>query len=268
MWEALKQLYHRLGSPKWFFLFGQRYLPFVWISAAFLILVGLIWGLAFAPIERLQGNSYRIMYIHVPAAAIAQSGYWILAISGLVTLIWRMKMADLVAKAVAPVGASFCLLAFLTGAIWGKPTWGVWFVLDARIVSVMVLFFLYVGIIALHSAIDNSKQAANAGALLAVVGVINLPIIKYSVEWWNTVHQSASISFSGKLTIDSSMLIPLILSTIGFYLLFLGLVTLRTMNHILTSEYRTRWVCAWLKGEPLEAKLKQTELATDKGSSL
>lgn len=258
MWDAFKRLYHRLGSPKWFFDISARWLPYVWLISAVLITIGLIWGLAFAPTERLQGNSYRIIYIHVPAAIIAQSGYMILAMAGVVTLVWRMKMADWVAKAVAPVGASFCLLAFITGAIWGKPTWGVWFVLDARIVSVMVLFFLYLGIIALQSAIENPKQAANASAVLAIVGVVNIPIIKYSVEWWNTVHQPASISLTGKLSIDYSMLAPLFFSIVGFYVLFAGLVILRTRNHILESEYKTRWVTQWLSKRSTSASAEES----------
>ncbi len=249
MWESLKRLYHRLGSPKWFFQISGRWLPYVLVLATALIGIGLIWGLMFAPEERLQGNSYRIMYIHVPAAIIAQSGYLILAIAGVVSLVWRMKMADWVARAVAPIGASFCLLAFVTGAVWGKPTWGVWFVLDARIISVMVLFFLYLGVISLQTVIDNPRQAANASAVLAIVGVVNIPIIKYSVEWWNTVHQPASISLAGKLSIAPTMFMPLVISILGFYLLFVGLILMRTRNHILESEYKTRWVADWLSQE-------------------
>ena len=137
------------------------------------------------PPEKYQGNSYRIMYIHVPSASIAMGGYAMMAIAGVIVLVWRMKMAEMVAKSLAPIGASFAFLCLVTGAIWGKPTWGTWWVWDARLTSMLILLFLYVGVMALNTAIDNAQTAARATAVLSIVGAVNLPIIKYSVEWWN-----------------------------------------------------------------------------------
>jgi len=242
IWNWLKNFYHKMGSPKWFYDISGRWLP--WLTAVSVLLIGVavVWGLVFAPEDFRQGNSYRIIFIHVPAAFLAQFGYILMAVAGIVSLVWKMKMADVALKCTAPIGASFCFIALVTGAIWGKPTWGAWWVWDARLTSMLILLFLYLGVIALQSAIENRITAAKAGAILSIVGVINIPIIKYSVEWWNTLHQPATLKITEKSTMAPEMLIPLLLSVFGFYCLFTLMLLMRMRNDILENERRTRWV--------------------------
>ena len=249
MWEALKRLYHRMGSPKWFYEISSRWLPWFAIPAALCLIVGSIWGLAFAPADYQQGNSFRIIYIHVPMAIIAQSAYAMMAISGAVFLIWRMKMASWVAMSIAPIGASFCFLALFTGAVWGKPTWGTWWVWDARLTSMLILLFLFFGVIALQKAMDTEENSAKAGAILSLVGLVNIPIIKYSVEWWNTLHQPATLKLTEESTMAMEMLIPLLIMIVGFYLLFATLIFMRTRNHILWHERKKNWVKTLIQAE-------------------
>ena len=206
-----------------------------------LIIPGIVYALAFVPPEKYQGDSYRIMYIHVPAASIAMGGYAMMAIAGVVVLVWRMKMAEMVAKSVAPIGASFAFICLITGSIWGKPTWGTWWVWDARLTSMLVLLFLYLGVIALNSAIENAQSAARATALLSIVGAVNLPIIKYSVDWWNTLHQPASIKMTSS-AMAPEMLFTLLTCMGGFYCLFGVLLLMATRCEILQREQRSRWV--------------------------
>jgi heme exporter protein C len=171
--------FHKLGSPKWFYGISGKLLPWLSVAAILLIGIGLVWGLAFAPPDYQQGNSFRIIYIHVPAAMLAQSCYVMLAVCGIVGLVWKMKLADVALQCAAPIGAWMTAVALVTGAIWGKPTWGSWWVWDARLTSMLILLFLYFGLIALGNAISNRDSAAKACAVLAIVGVINIPIIKY-----------------------------------------------------------------------------------------
>lgn len=242
MWEALKRLYHQLGSPKWFYEISGRWLPWFAIPAAVLLVLGTVWGLAFAPADYQQGNSFRIIYIHVPSALLAQSAYAMMAVCGAIFLIWRMKMAAWVAAAIAPVGASFCFLALITGAIWGKPTWGTWWVWDARLTSMLLLLFLYFGVMALRNAMDSEDSGHRAASILALVGVVNIPIIKYSVEWWNTLHQPATLTLTEKPAMAAEMLWPLLIMILGFYLLFATLIFLRTRNEVLWHERKKGWV--------------------------
>ena len=242
MWEALKRLYHRMGSPKWFYEISAVWLPWFAIPAALFLIVGAVWGLAFAPADYQQGNSFRIIYIHVPTAILAQSAYAMMAISGAIFLIWRMKMAAWIAAAIAPIGASFCFIALITGAIWGKPTWGTWWVWDARLTSMLLLLFLYFGVMALQKAMDTEETSAKAGAILSLVGLVNIPIIKYSVEWWNTLHQPATLKLTEESTMAMEMLIPLLIMIVGFYLLFATLIFMRTRNSVLWHERKKNWV--------------------------
>ncbi|MFO7992968.1 MAG: heme ABC transporter permease CcmC [Marinobacter sp.] len=236
------QIFHKLGSPKWFFGIASTLMPWLlWIGVA-LLAVGIGWGLAFAPQDYLQGNSYRIIFIHVPSAFLAQSVYMMMAVAGLVTLVWRMKLADVFVKAVAPVGAALTFLALFTGAVWGKPTWGTWWIWDARLTSMLILLFLYFGVMALGAAISDEKSSARAVAVLVLVGVVNIPIIKYSVEWWNTLHQPATFKLTEKPSMPAEMWMPLLLSLLGLYLIFGWLACLRMQTEILMREGRTRWV--------------------------
>lgn len=217
-------------------------MPWLLAGGVLLLLAGAIWGLAFAPKDYLQGNSYRIIFIHVPAAFLAQSIYIMMASAAVVTLVWRMKLADVFVKAVAPVGLVLTFLALFTGAVWGKPTWGTWWIWDARLTSMLILLFLYGGVIALDRAINDEKSAARAVAVLVLVGVVNIPIIKYSVEWWNTLHQPATFKLTEKPSMPAEMWVPLLLSVLGLYLIFGWLSCVRMQTEILSREQRTRWV--------------------------
>ncbi|NWN91673.1 cytochrome c biogenesis protein CcsA [Marinobacter adhaerens] len=238
MWR----IFHKLGSPKWFFGIAARFMPWLLAGGLLLLMAGIIWGLAFAPEDYLQGNSYRIIFIHVPSAFMAQSVYIMMACAAVVTLVWRMKLADVFVKAVAPVGLVLTFLALFTGAVWGKPTWGTWWIWDARLTSMLILLFLYGGVIALDRAINDEKSAARAVAVLVLVGVVNIPIIKYSVEWWNTLHQPATFKLTEKPSMPAEMWVPLLLSVLGLYLIFGWLACVRMQAEILVRERRTRWV--------------------------
>jgi heme exporter protein C len=236
------QWFHRLGSPRWFYEKTSPWLPWLAILSIALILTGAVWGLAFAPADFKQGNSYRIIYIHVPAAFLALAGYYIMAISGAVGLIWKMKLPFMVMKSAAPIGALLTFISLVTGSIWGKPTWGTWWEWDARITSMLILFFLYLGMIALQQAFTQRDSADKASAVLALVGMVNIPIIYKSVDWWNTLHQPATIKFTSKSTIDPSMLYPLLTMVVGFYLFYALVLLLNTRVEVLRREYRSQWV--------------------------
>ena len=214
-----------------------------------LLLSGAIWGLGFAPPERVQGNSYRIIYIHVPGSFLAMAGYYVMAIAGAIGLIWRTKLSFMVMKSAAPVGAVLTFVSLVTGAIWGKPTWGTWWEWDARITSMLVLFFLYLGVIALQESYQNQAAADKTCAVLSIVGMVNIPIIYKSVDWWYSLHQTASIKFTGESTIDASMAYPLLVMVIGFYVAYACLVLDRTRTEILDRERKKHWVQALVSNE-------------------
>ena len=231
--------FHRLGSPKTFFAMSKKWPRALGLFSLLLLVLGALWGLLFAPSDYQQGHSVRIMYVHVPAAAVAQSCYLIMAISSAVFLIWNIKLADWAAKSMAPIGASLAFLVLITGAIWGKPTWGTWWVWDARLTSMLILFFLYIAYIFLWQAISNKELASKISAALAIIGFINIPIIKFSVDWWNTLHQPASISKLSAPTIDVSMLIPLFIMTAACFL-FLVTVSLIRFRLVLIENKMLR----------------------------
>ncbi len=236
------QFFHKLGSPRWFYGIANRFMPWFLVVGLVLALTGIVWGLAFAPKDYLQGNSYRIIFIHVPTAFLAQSVYVMMAVAAVITLVWRMKLADIFVKSVAPVGAILTFLALFTGAVWGKPTWGTWWIWDARLTSMLILLFLYFGVIALAAAISDEKSSARAVAVLVLVGVVNIPIIQYSVEWWNTLHQPSTFKLTEKPTMPAEMWMPLLLVVLGLYLLFGWLACYRVQTEILWRERRTQWV--------------------------
>lgn len=243
--------FHKLGSPKWFFHWSKSWALPVFCFGVFCLLVGLVWGLAFAPEDYQQGNSFRIIYIHVPAAMLAQSCYLGLGIAGFVFLVWQMKIAPIFIKSLAPLGAAMSLIALLSGSIWGKTTWGTWWVWDARLTSVLVLFLLYMGIIALQNALDDVTLANKAAAVMGVVGLINLPIIKYSVIWWNTLHQGPTFTVTEKPLMPVEMWLPLLVSVIGFYGVVAGLLLWRMQSEILWREKRSAWVRQEVLGDGL-----------------
>ncbi|TPE54730.1 heme ABC transporter permease [Maribrevibacterium harenarium] len=234
--------FHKLGSPKWFFQWADRWGKVCFWFGTVLLIVGVIWGLGFAPQDYQQGNSFRIIYIHVPAAVLAQSCYLAMGIAGFVALVWQMKLAPVFIKAVAPVGAVMAFISLVSGAIWGKPTWGTWWVWDARLTSVLVLFLLYMGVIAIQNTLDDLQLADKAVAVISIVGVINLPIIKYSVEWWNTLHQPATFKLTEKPAMPVEMWLPLLFSALGLYLFAAGVSMWRMQNEVLVRERRANWV--------------------------
>ncbi len=228
----------RLANPNRFMQWSGKLLPWCAIATTILLGVGLYLALFVAPPDYQQGDTVRIMYVHVPSAWLALMIYSVMAASSAVALIWRHPVADIAAREAAPLGAGFTLLCLVTGSLWGKPMWGTWWVWDARLTSVLVLFFLYLGYIALINAFDEPTRGARAGAILALVGVVNLPIIKFSVDWWNTLHQPESIFRLGGPTIDPSMLWPLGLMALGFTFFFVTLWLIRMRSALMAAKLR------------------------------
>jgi heme exporter protein C len=216
-----------LANPARFMRISGAALPWLGGASLLVLAVGLFWSLVVAPPDYQQGESVRIMFIHVPAAWMALSVYLFVAVASAVALVWRHPLAEIAAQAAAPIGAAFTFVCLVTGSLWGRPMWGTWWVWDARLTSVLVLFFLYLGYIALVNAFDDASRGGRAGSLLALVGIVNLPIIKFSVDWWNTLHQPASVLRLGGPTIDASLLMPLLVMALGFAVLFGWLLLLR-----------------------------------------
>lgn len=216
--------------------------PYVFYISLCIYTVALIWGLAFAPADYLQGNSFRIMYLHVPASFLSQSLYLAMAIAAAVFLIWKVKLAAYMIKAIAPIGALVTFIALISGSIWGIPTWGTWWQWDARITSTLILFIMYLGLISLHSSFTNFEKADKFISVLVLIGFVNIPIIKKSVDWWSTLHQPASITLTDKPSIDPSMLYPLFFSMIGFSGLIICLVILSSKVQIFNREASKSWV--------------------------
>jgi heme exporter protein C len=216
-----------LANPGRFMRLSGKALPWCGWAAVAVLAVGLYWSLVLAPPDYQQGDAVRIMYVHVPAAWMALGVYLFVAVASAVALVWRHPLAEVAAQAAAPIGAAFTFVCLATGSLWGRPMWGAWWVWDARLTSVLILFFLYLGYIALANAFDDPSRGGRAGSVLALVGVVNLPIIKFSVDWWNTLHQPASVMRMGGPTIAMSMLVPLLVMAAGFGLLFATLLMLR-----------------------------------------
>ena len=238
----MMQFFHKMASPRYFYSLAGRLIP--WLGAACLLfmLAGLYYGLIEAPPDYQQGDSYRIMFIHVPAAWMSMFVYVVMAGAGLIGLVWHIKLAEMIAISSATIGASFTFLALVTGSLWGKPMWGTWWVWDARLTSELILLFLYLGVIALYNAIDDKRTAARSTAILALVGVVNIPIIHFSVEWWNTLHQGSTVTKLGAPSIDISMLIPLLLMAVAFKLYYALVVLMRARCEVLERERNTQWV--------------------------
>ena len=241
-----KRTFHKTGSPRWFFSGSRRWMIGLYAAGTALVAVGSVWGLGFVPVERYQGDSFRILFVHAPAVYLAQTIYLGISVAGLVYLVWRMKMADLVIAAAAPVGLAITAAGLATGVVWGIPTWGTGWVWDARITSTFVLLLLFFGLMALRQAIPSSERAAMAVALLAVVGAVNLPIIKYSVEWFTTLHQPASLTLGETPAIAPVFLVPLALNALGYYCLGAGIIIAALRTKIIEREAGTAWVADWL----------------------
>ena len=220
----------------------QTLYPFFIVLGVCMLTLGWVWGLLFAPQDAVQGNSYRIIFLHVPSVIFAELIYFFMAVCALTHLVWRVKLAAYLTKSAAPIGAMITFLGLLSGSIWGIPTWGTWWQWDARITSTLILFIMYLGILTLHGSFSNKEKADRLMSILVVIGVINIPIIKKSVDWWSTLHQPASITVSGGSSIDPSMLYPLLISIIGlgFTLISLGILTSR--SYIFTREKNKKWI--------------------------
>jgi heme exporter protein C len=229
---------HRFANPARFMRLSAAILPWTAALSVLLLGLGIYLALFVAPPDYQQGEAVRIMYVHVPAAWLASLVYALVALMSAIALIWRHPLADIAAQSAAPLGAGFTLLCLVTGSLWGARMWGTWWVWDARLTSVLVLFFLYLGYIALVNAFDEPGRGARAGAILALVGVVNLPIIKFSVDWWNTLHQPASVFRLGGPTIAASMLWPLLIMALGYTLLFASLLMVRMRTALLAAKLR------------------------------
>ena len=241
----------RFANPGRFRRLARAVLPWTTGAALLLLAAGLALALLASPADYQMGESVRIMYVHVPAAWLAMGGYAGLALASALALVWKHPLADVAAQAIAPVGACFTAVCLATGSLWGKPMWGTWWVWDARLTSVLILFFLYLGHLALSNAFDDWQRGMRAAAVLALVGAVNLPIIKFSVDWWNTLHQPASVTRIGAPAIHPAMLTPLLLMTAAFAALFATLVIWRMETAL--AERRLRALAAVAASEPADA---------------
>ncbi len=239
--------FHKMASPPWFYRISGKLVPWFGAACALLTLYGLYGGLVLAPADYQQGDSFRIIYIHVPAAWMSLFIYVVMAVAGVIGLVWRMKMAEVVLISSAPIGAAFTFLALVTGSLWGKPMWGTWWVWDGRLTSELILLFLYLGVIALHNAIEDRQTAARAVAILAIVGVVNVPIIHYSVEWWSTLHQGPTITKLDRPSIHIDMLIPLLVMAVAFKLYYVTALLIRSRVELLERERNSKWVREMLR---------------------
>jgi heme exporter protein C len=234
--------FHRLASPPYVYRLARLLTPWFAWPAALLIAGGLSGGLVLAPPDYQQGEGFRIIYVHAPSAWMSLMVYTTLALAAAVGLIWRIKVAHAVAASCAPIGASFTFAALVTGALWGEPMWGTYWEWDPRLTSELILFFLYLGYMGLRTAIEDTSRADRASAVLAVVGVVNVPIIHYSVVWWNSLHQAPSVMRLARPTMPPSMLVPLLMMLLGFTLFFVAVLLVRLRGEVLNRERAASWV--------------------------
>ena len=239
MWKTL----HQLAIPPRLYQICGWFIPWLAIASVVVLTVGWIWGFGFAPADYQQGNSYRIIYLHVPAAIWSMGIYASMAVAAFIGLVWQMKMANLAVAAMAPIGAVFTFIALVTGSAWGKPMWGTWWVWDARLTSELVLLFLYVGVIALWHAFDDRRLAGRAAGILVLIGVVNLPIIHYSVEWWNTLHQGASITTHGT-SMETTMFYTVLTMVAAMWIYCTGAIVRRARAVVLERYRREPWARA------------------------
>jgi len=230
------------AAPSRFYSLSGSLLPWLWAAAALLAALGLYIGFFVAPTDAQQGESYRIIFIHVPAAWMSMVVYLAMAGWAAIGWIFKVRMASMLARALAPSGMVFTLIALATGSFWGKPAWGTWWVWDARLTSELILLFLYLGYIALVEAIDDVRRADHAGALLAIVGAVNVPVIYFSVRWWNTLHQGATITISAAPKMQSTMLSAMLLLTFAFWAYAFAVVFVRARAIVLEREHDAEWV--------------------------
>ena len=248
MWKWL----HPYAKPEKAYQLCQTLQPWFWLFALGCLGTGTVWGLAFAPQDYQQGDSFRIIYIHVPTAMLSMSTYVAMAVAALVGMVWQWRTAYMAMIAMAPVGAVMTFIALVPGAAWGKPMWGAWWVWDARLTSELILLFLYLGVISLYVAFEDKQQAGKAAGVMALVGVVNIPIIHYSVTWWNTLHQGSTITKFDKPSIADDMLWPLLINILGFALFIAAVTVMRLKNEIIRREIHRPWVQSLVTEEERE----------------
>jgi len=241
-WYAMWIWLHQLASPKYFYYRMGRVIPLLAIFALCLLVIGCMWGLVFAPPDYQQGDAFRIIYVHVPSAFMSMTLYVAMGFLALLLLIWRIKLAGVLLIICAQIGACMAFLALITGSLWGKPMWGTWWIWDARLTSELILLMLYAAILAMSGAYQNKEQSDKVVAILTLVGLIDLPIIHYSVYWWNTLHQGATFTWFAPPKIAPAMLYPLLINLLGFALFALLVIIMKTRYEILLRERRQRWV--------------------------
>ncbi len=239
---ASRSRFFRYASPATFYPLAGRLWPWFAAVAAVLALAGLAIGLLIAPTDATQGDSYRIIFIHVPAAWMSMFIYLVMAFYAVLTFVFQTRLSAMMMRALAPTGAMFTFIALWTGALWGKPTWGAWWVWDARLTSELILLFLYLGFMALQSAIDDTRRADRAGALVALVGVVNVPIIYFSVKWWNTLHQGASVSLTRAPSMAREMLIGMLLMALACWMYSIAVALVRVRALIVERERDAAWL--------------------------
>ena len=240
--------FHQLGSPPNFDRFAARWTPVGFGLGLLTMAIGLYGALFVVPADYQQGDSFRILYIHVPSAWMSMVVYALMAVYAVIAQVWRIKLCEILAMACAPIGAAFTLITLLTGSIWGKPMWGTWWDWDPRLTTELILLFMYLGVIGLYNAIDDRRAAARAAGFLAIVGVALLPVIRYSVVWWNSLHQGQTIRLMGESSMDPSMVPPLILMIVGTKLWFIGALLARARADNLRREAGKGWVAALAQG--------------------
>ena len=237
MWSSFKQWFHRWGSPRWFYERSFRWTFWLGLAALVLLTISWVWGLGFAPLDARQGNSYRIIFIHVPNSIISMGNYVLMAMSGAIAMIWKIKLADWVMKRAAIIGVYFAIVALVTGAVWGRPTWGTWFEWrDSKVLFTLLMLFLYIGVLALKSSYQNETMANRAATILALVGVVNIPIIYFAADWFFSLHQKSRSSM------HISMLVPFLTSMLAGYCFYLWVLLRSVRAEILQKEVKTKWV--------------------------
>ena len=242
IWHKIKVGFHKLGSPPIFYRVCQVVSPWLWAGFAVSLVIGLYYALYVVPPDYQQSDTSRILYIHVPSAWQAMAGYLMMSILAVIALVWRIRTTEIMAMTAAPIGAAFTVICLATGSIWGRPMWGTFWAWDARLTSMLVLLFIYLGIMGLYAAFEDKRKGARVACILILVGLVNIPIIHFSVEWWTTLHQGRGISFVGESTMDPSMKPPLIWMIIATKLLFTAALLDRSRNELVEQDRRKGWV--------------------------
>ena len=234
--------FHFMASSAWLYQFSEKIIPWLSVLGVMCFSYGLYGGLVLAPADYQQGDAFRIIYVHVPAAWMSLFVYTLMAFWAVIILVWRIKNAEVLLISSAPIGASFTVIALITGAIWGKPMWGTWWSWDARLTSELLLLFLYLGVIGLYLAIEDKRLASRIVAILVLVGVVNIPIIHFSVVWWNTLHQGSTVSLLGESHMSTSMLVPLLVMALAFKFYYAIALMFRVRTELIERETNSRWL--------------------------